>query len=150
MEAARLAREFDDEIDWLPDHFPLGGIHWYAGKGTDNKKHEHVGPMNALAHAALARDITPSEGWVFPAPKDASQPLGYHVIKGWLRKAERLAKVPHLPGGLWHPFRRGWATSRKHLPSGDVAKAGGWRDEATMRRCYVREDADTIVQAVNG
>jgi hypothetical protein len=31
----------------------------------------------------------------------------------------------HLEGGGWHPFRRGWATSRKYLPDVDVAAAGG-------------------------
>ena len=33
---------------------------------------------------------------------------------------------PKLDGGLWHPYRRAWAISRKHLPTVDVAAAGGW------------------------
>jgi integrase len=150
--AARLAYELDDEVEWTPAHFPRGGIRWYEGR-DDNKAHEHVAPMSAPAREALdaARpDICPPDAWILPAPKDATKPVGYHVAKNWMERAQRLAKLPHLKGGLWHPYRRGWATSRKHLPSGDVAKAGGWRDEETMRRCYRREDADTILQAVNG
>lgn len=66
------------------------------------------------------------------------------------RKAEKLAGLSPLRGGLWHPFRRGWATARKHLPAADAAKAGGWRDVATMQKSYVRADGDTILAAVNG
>jgi integrase len=93
--AARLAYELDDEVAWTPAHFPHGGIHWYAGKGTDNKKHEHVGPMNALAREAIEGrrpDITPPDAWLFPAPKDASKALDYHVLKHWYRKAEEAAE----------------------------------------------------------
>jgi hypothetical protein len=107
--------------------------------------------MNQLAYDALQEakpDIT-GPGWVFPAPQDPAEPVGYHVIKRWFEKAERLAEVPHLKGGLWHPFRRGWATARKHLPSADVAKAGGWRDEATMQRCYVKADGAMVLAVVN-
>ena len=109
--------------------------------------------MNSLAREALDRDrpdIIPTRAWIFPAPKDASQPVGYHVAKNWLVKAEKQAKLAHLKGGGWHAFRRGWATSRKNLPSADLAMAGGWRDEETMRSCYVEADPATILRAVNG
>jgi hypothetical protein len=39
------------------------------------------------------------------------------VLDHWLRDAENKAKLPKLNGGLWHPYRRAWATSRKHLPT---------------------------------
>jgi len=39
----------------------------------------------------------------------------------------KVAKLPTLKGGLWHPYRRAWATTRKHLPVADVAQAGDWR-----------------------
>lgn len=150
-EASRLAASLDSEVEWSPEHFPLGGIHWYAAKGTDNKKHEHVSPTNALARDAImaARPDVVGPGGLFPAPTDASKPIGYHVLKRWFEKAEKQAELPHLKGGLWQPFRRGWATARKHLPTEDVAKDGGWRDEATMQRCYVRADDETILSAVN-
>lgn len=141
-------------MGWSAEHFPLGGIHWYAGKGTDNKKHEHVSPMNQLAREALdrARKARPGIGgaWIFPAPQDPSKPIGYHVLKNWFVKAEEAAGLPHLKGGLWHPYRRGWATARKHISSKDAARAGGWRDEKTMQRCYVQADGATILAAVNG
>jgi integrase len=151
--AAVLAKELDDDFPWTPADFVNGGIRWYAERETDNKAHDQVVPMTPLARAALDRarpDIVPPAAWVFPATKDAEKPLGYHVIKGWLRKAERKAKLPHLKGGGFHPYRRGWATAHKHYPSADVAKLGGWRDEGTMRKCYVQADTKTIRAIVNG
>jgi len=57
-------------------------------------------------------------------------------------------KLPKLDGGLWHPYRRAWATSRKHLPTVDVAAAGGWSDVGTLLRCYQRPDDDTMLQVM--
>lgn len=110
--------------------------------------------MDGLARRALDREREARPGiggaWILPAPKDPSNPLGYHVVKNWLVRAEKLAKLPHLKGGMWHPYRRGWATARKHLPTSDVAKVGGWRDEETLRRSYQRADASTILRVVEG
>ena len=54
----------------------------------------------------------------------------------WLRLAEEKAKLPKLPHGLWHPYRRKWATERKHLSLKDVAAAGGWKSTTTLLECY--------------
>jgi hypothetical protein len=35
-------------------------------------------------------------------------------------RAETRAGVEPLDGGLWHPYRRKWATERRHLPAVDV------------------------------
>jgi hypothetical protein len=45
--------------------------------------------------------------------------------------------------------RRGWATSRKHLPTADVAAAGGWSDVTTLIRCYQQADDDTLLRVMN-
>jgi hypothetical protein len=47
------------------------------------------------------------------------------LFDNWLRRAEAVAGLNKLVGGLWHLYRRGWATARKHLPITDVAAAGG-------------------------
>ncbi len=41
-------------------------------------------------------------------------------------------------GGIWHPFRRGWAQSllAKGWDAQQVAKYGGWRDLATFHTSY--------------
>jgi integrase len=118
---------------------PHGTIRWYAGKTSDRKKHDHTLPMNEKARAALLawrRQVrTIPTGWVF-ASRDGTQPLAKWGPKKWMRKAETLAGLPHLRQGIWHPFRRGWATARKHMPLQDVAAGGGWTDTATVTKCY--------------
>jgi hypothetical protein len=39
-------------------------------------------------------------------------------------------------------------SERKHLPSRDVAAAGGWRDLRTMERSYQRADEHTLLAVV--
>lgn len=53
-----------------------------------------------------------------------------------LRAAYERAGLKPLSGGLWHPFRRKFATERKHLPLPDVAVAGGWKEPRTLLECY--------------
>ena len=53
-----------------------------------------------------------------------------------------------MPGGLWHPFRRKWATERKHMPTVDVMEAGGWSDRKTMETCYQQADEATLLEVM--
>ena len=58
------------------------------------------------------------------------------------------AGLPKLDRGLWHPYRRLWASERKHLPDVDVSRAGGWRDVATMKASYQLADPATMLRAI--
>ncbi len=60
----------------------------------------------------------------------------------------RIAQLPKFDRGLWHPYRRAWASSRKHLPDVDVSRAGGWRDLATMKASYRQADPETMLRAI--
>ncbi len=53
-----------------------------------------------------------------------------------------------MEGGLWHPWRRKWATERKDMPLKDVAEAGGWRDPNTLLKCYQQPDEATMTRVV--
>ena len=66
----------------------------------------------------------------------------------WLTRAEKRAKLPKLERGGYHAYRRLWASERRHLPDVDVAKAGGWRDLATMKRSYQQPDPATVLRAI--
>ena len=70
------------------------------------------------------------------------------MVSRWLEKAERLAEVPKLKQGLWHPFRRAWATNRRDLPEKDVAKAGGWSSPDAMKLCYQHATDEGVLEAV--
>jgi integrase len=108
--------------------------------------------MNETAHDALVQAARTShaigEAWIFPSDTDESRPVDRHLANRWLRRAEKLAGLDHVKGRGWHSFRRGWASTRKHLPDVDVAAAGGWKDTATMKRCYQHADAAGVLKAV--
>ena len=58
------------------------------------------------------------------------------------------AEVEKLDGGLWHAYRRKWATERKDLPLKDVAAAGGWKDVTTLLTCYHHADEATMLRVL--
>lgn len=72
-----------------------------------------------------------------------------HTVSQWLLAAEALAKVEKQLGGLWHPYRRKWATERKHLPDVDVAATGGWSDLSSLKTAYQQADPETMYQVVS-
>src|SRR5665647_88610 len=84
-------------------------------------------------------------GLMFPSQNDLTVPTDRHEFRTWLELAETKAALEKLDGALWHAYRRGWATSRKHLPVADVAAVGGWRDIGTLLKCYTQADSDTML-----
>jgi integrase len=122
------------------EQWPHGRIRWRAEEDKIGK--EWLAPMNADVRAAL--DMLPRAiGPVPPFPG-----VTYEKASKWLRKAERLAQVAKQKGSLWHAYRRGWATARKHLPVKDVAYAGGWKNAATVQGIYQQPDAESTYRAV--
>lgn len=64
----------------------------------------------------------------------------------WLMKAERLAGVPKLKYGRFHPYRRLWASERKDDSDVDVAAAGGWASPEALKKSYQHADPDTMLK----
>ena len=87
---------------------------------------------------------------VFPHPKDVTRPVSQHLAAYWLKRAFELGGIERPEGGLWHCFRRKWATERKGMPLSDVAAAGGWTDVHTLVTCYQQPDPDTLREVVDG
>lgn len=139
------------QLRWSDIDFDLGTITWRAE--NDKKGFASTVPMPTAVRDALAesRKHRPAIGdaWVFPADKDPSRALSRVVLDQCLRRAFGLAGVPLKPGGMWHMFRRKWATERKGLPLADVAAAGGWRDPLTPQRIYQQADPETLRAVVS-
>lgn len=93
----------------------------------------------ALARVRALGVIVPTAP-LFPSFRDVVVPVTREVVQEWYREAERLAGVPHLEGGTFHPFRRKWAQERRHLPDLDVAAIGGWKRIEVMRDSYQTAD----------
>jgi len=60
----------------------------------------------------------------------------------------KAAGIEKLEGGLWHTYRRKWATERKDLPLKDVATAGGWKDVTTLLTCNQHADEATMLKVM--
>ncbi len=131
-------------------HFPHGGIRWRAE--TDKTGRYTVTPIRQDVREAMDAYLrqNPRVGDVplFPAPKDDSKAIRRDLAARWLLKAEKLAGLPKLAGGQFHPYRRLWATERKDLPVQDVAAAGGWKSMETVQRLYQQADGATTLAAV--
>jgi hypothetical protein len=135
----------------LADHMPFGGIRWRAE--FDKMGYDAVAPLNRPAREALDEYLqaNPRVGEVplFPAPRNDAVAISKNQGCRWLIRAERMAGLQKFFRGTWHPYRRLWASERKHLPDVDVAAAGGWRDTRALKRHYQQPDAATIMRVVN-
>jgi integrase len=121
---------------------------------TDKRGRETTAPISPKVRAALDRILRERPGigarYLFPSPTEPAEPVAYERASKWLREGERLAGLPKQQGSLWHAFRRGWATSRKHLSLKDTAAAGGGSATERLLRCYQQPDADTMLAVVLG
>lgn len=115
---------------------------------------EWTAPLSPKARAVLDRLRRERPGLgnalLIPSPVNPEEPVSYERVRCWLNKAEELAKVAKQQGGSFHPYRRAWATARKHLPLKDVAAAGGWKSEAVLLRHYQQPDEATLLRVVIG
>lgn len=138
------------QLHWEDVDFTKGTIRWRAE--ADKKRRESVVPLPAKLLdelRAFRRVLAAVAGPVFGAEKDPTKAMDRHLFDHWLAYAERKAELPKLVGGLWHPYRRKWATERKHLSITDVAAAGGWRDTATLLTCYTQPDNETLLAVMS-
>lgn len=138
------------QVRWEDVDFSGGTILWRAE--ADKKGQAWTIPIPdrfADELRSFRRRLGAVGGWVFAAEQNPETPMDRHLFDKWLALAERDAKLPKLDGGLWHPYRRKWATERKHLSLTDVAAAGGWKDTDTLITCYQAPDSKTLLAVMS-
>jgi integrase len=138
------------QLRWEDIDLHLGVIRWRAE--TDKQGREWVVPIPARLVEEIRgfrKVLAAVGGWCLPAEQDDGAPMDRKQFDKWLRRSETKAGLPKLAGGLWHPYRRKWATERKHLPLVDVAAAGGWRDKATLLECYTQPTNDALLAVMS-
>jgi integrase len=138
------------QLRWEDFDFQSNTIRWRAE--ADKKRREWVIPMpESLADEVrgFRRKLGAVGGWVFVAELKPEQPMDRHLFDKWLTVAERAAKLSKLVGGLWHPYRRKWATERKAHSLNDVAAAGGWVDTETLLKCYQQPDKEALLAVMS-
>ena len=131
------------------DAYPHGGLRWRAE--TDKMGNYSVTPLAPDARAALDAYLSKNprlgEAPLFPAPTDAGRPLRAEIASRWLVSAEKLANLPRLSGGRWHPYRRLFATELAHVPAKTAAMLGGWKNPATMQALYQQPTGESLYAA---
>lgn len=138
------------QLRWEEINFTVGEITWRAA--ADKKRHDWLTPIPAALIQELRtfqRKLGAVGGWIFPSHKNPNEPVRGDVLPRQLLAAEREAKLPKLAGGICHPYRRKWATERKHQPIKDVAAAGGWKDVETLLTCYQHADRGTMLAVMS-
>lgn len=138
------------QLRWEDIDSQRGTIRWRAE--ADKKGREWVIPAPASLLEELKqfrRKLGAVGGWLFAAEQNPDQPMDRHLFDKWLTVAEGTAKLPKLEGGLWHPYRRKWATERKGHSLKDVAAAGGWQDTETLLKCYQQPDNETLLAVMS-
>ncbi len=132
------------------DYMPHGAIPWRAD--LDKQGFDELTPISSQARSAFERYLRVNPrlgaGPVFRNIKRVEAPISKIAADHLLRTAEKKADLPKLERGLWHAYRRLWASERKRLPDVDTSKAGGWRDIATMRRSYQQPDPATTLRVI--
>ncbi|HWZ57765.1 MAG TPA: tyrosine-type recombinase/integrase, partial [Gemmatimonadaceae bacterium] len=134
-----------EKIDW-----DQGTIQWAAE--FDKVRTDWKTPVPAPLLADLRdfqREVGAVGGWVFASETNPDVPMDRYALTKLLAKAEQEAGLPKLDGGLWHPYRRKWATERKHLALVDVAEAGGWLSTVTLATCYQQPTNDKLLAVMN-
>ena len=137
-------------LRWDDFDFEKRSITWRAE--LDKKRRTWVVPMPRQAEQALLkyRAEHPAIGstLVFPMKRNPTKAVTRHLAAEWLKRAYELTGIERPRGGLWHPFRRAWATARKGYPVKDVAAAGGWDDLPTALM-YQQPDEGTLRQVMD-
>ncbi len=134
----------------IAGHMPNGAIRW--SDEIDKEGFLFISPLSEQAREEVDRYLrkNPRVGDVplFPGAQNGLKPIRRDVASRLLLSAEKNAELPKLHRGVYHPYRRLWASERKALPSKDVAHAGGWKDIETMLGSYVQSDAATVLRVV--
>lgn len=149
-ERVREALAAIGEAEADASEMPHGAIVWRAEH--DKIGRSHITPMHPITRleleAYLRRNPKLGDALIFPADGAPDLPLRTDVASRWLRKAESLASLPKLEGGVWHPYRRLFATRLRHLPDVDAARAGGWKTPQAMKLSYQQAEASGVLRAI--
>ena len=132
------------------DARPYGGIKWPGDLDKQGKAwFAPIGPeVRVAVDAILQRRPIIGRAYLFPSPRNKRLPVSKDLASAWLEKCYDLAEIPKPEQGAWHPFRRMWATERKHWPIQDVMAAGGWSDPTSLQTVYQQADDETLYRVV--
>jgi hypothetical protein len=147
-------------------------------KGKRGKQYERAVPLSAdmaaehdiymARRSAWLAEQAQESPWLFPSPRDPSQPISEEDARLLLECGDALARervaeaglnpkmiVPVLQDTAWYAYRRLWKSLRNALGwegNKNAAYAGGWstRSGAIADTIYARFNARLVLAAVEG
>lgn len=138
------------KLRWSDIDPERGWIRWR--EETDKVGWEHDTPLTRDALQALEtaekHRLNGKDGWVFPSPSDPTRPCSRNIMRDWWNLAQEQAGLGHIPRLGWHSLRRKFANDLRHVPLKDLASLGGWKDTQTLLKCYLKEDEQAMVKAL--
>lgn len=137
------------ELRWSDVDFDAPSIHWRAE--TEKTGYAHTTPITPEALEALRKaekHRTEENGPILPSPGDPSRGLSRHLMRDWWKRAERRAGLEPKKGRGWHSLRRKFASDLMDQPLKVLAELGGWKEPATILKCYQHPDQDVLKAAL--
>ena len=137
-------------LRWSDIDKERGWMRWR--EETDKVDWEHHTPLTAEAIQALgtaeAHRADGKDGWVLPSPSDLERSCSRNIMRDWWNLAQERAGLGDVPRLGWHSLRRKFANDLRHVPLKDLASLGGWKDTQTLLKCYLKEDEQAMVKAL--
>jgi len=132
-------------LRWADIDLEAKTIRWRGA--NEKQRHEHITAITDEAAALLSRYQSTEQAigdrWIFPLPRDDTQPISRHVVRKWWDAIAMAAEIPKGKRYGWHALRRNFASELKFIPLVDLAALGGWRSTATILQCYQMPDEAT-------
>ena len=97
---------------------------------------------------ALNRSPMVDGGHVMPSPQNPSKGPSRHLMRDWCRRAEGMAGLEAKPGRGWHSLRRKFASDLIDQPLKVLSELGGWKEPATILKCYQHPDQKQLADAL--
>lgn len=118
-------------LRWSDVDLTAGRVTWRAT--SDKIGYEHTTRLTEAAKAVLLAAPGIGDALVVPG-------VSRHLARDWMERAQRRAGLAVEHGRGWHAFRRKFASELQDAPLRVLCDLGGWKDPATIVRCYQRPD----------
>ena len=122
------------KLHWGDTDLAKGRVVWRAENDKRRRRADFPLPATLVREiTGIAHDLGAGSGAIFaPYGGPAHAVVSADRLAQRLLRAEQHAELPKLDGGVWHPYRRKFATERQHVPIKALMAVGGWKDMNTM------------------
>jgi integrase len=132
------------QLRWSDVDLERGRVHWRGE--ADKIGLDHWNPLHPEAVAVLraerARVPAIGDAWIFPAARDATQPLSRDAVANLWKRVAVKAELPTGERYGWHSCRRAFANRLRRAPLRDLKDLGGWKATKTLVDVYLQPDED--------